>query len=101
MAKDYEVDKAGMREIGTSSQMQAAMTGLATAGMAGAQAIAPVKTGEYRDKFRVEEIRERVGWDRDERAGARVVNDAAHATTVEARHHILATVKAIIESGGF
>ena len=101
MAKDYEVDKSGMRAIGQSAQMMQAMTALGEAGAAGARAISPVKSGEYRDSWEVQQVREKVGWDRDERAAVRVVNTAPYAATVERKHHILGTVKAIIESGGF
>lgn len=101
MAKDYEIDREGLQQVATSPKMQAAMTNLAHAGMAGAQAISPYVSGEYHDSFRVEEVTTKGGWDQMPRAGARIVNDSAHAMVVERRHHVLATIKAIIESGGF
>lgn len=101
MAKDYEIDRQGLQQIATGPKMQDAMTRLAYAAKAGAEAIAPVKTGRYSESFVVENARIKAGFDQQPRAAARLSNTAPYADVVEGRHHVLATVKAIIESGGF
>lgn len=102
MARDYEIDPAGLKQIASSAQMQAAVNALGRAGKAAAEAISPVgKTHVYRDSWEVRSSSDRVGHDRDKRAAATLINTAPYASTVERRHHILATVKAVLESRGF
>ena len=99
MPKHYEPDPVGLAEVGRSPEMQAAMIGIATAATAGARAISPVDSGEYRDSFRVVPTTNTAGWKREKRAAARIENVAPYATAVERRNKILFKLASIIESG--
>lgn len=82
MAKSsYTPDRAGFREMATSSGMQAEMVAAANRGKAYAESIAPVEEGEYRASFRVRPIIDGTG--AKARAGAILENTSDHAFEVE------------------
>lgn len=99
MSKHYEPDPYGLAEIAKSAQMGAAMVAIAKAGVAGAQSISPVVSGEYRDSFEVRPAVFRAGWRNEDRSGAQIVNTAPYASAVERRHKILSKVASIIGGG--
>lgn len=102
MARDYEMDPTGLQQIASSRQMQNMTNAMASAGKSAAEAISPVgETRVYRDSWEVRSSSDRVGHGREKRAAATLINTAPYASTVERRHHILATVKAVLESRGF
>lgn len=100
MSKHYEPDLRGLGEIARSKEMGRAMVSLAQAGVAGARAVSPVVSGQYRDSFVVEETTRNAGWRNEPRAAARVTNTAPYAAKVEREHKVLSKVASIIEAGG-
>lgn len=81
----YESNISGTNELMTSPEMLALMTAAAQAGMAYAQRISPVESGEYVSSFRIEgDLR---GGPRHNRAEARLINESGHAADVEWRNH--------------
>lgn len=83
----YEPDHRGVAALMRTAEMAQVVRTVAEDGMAFAQSIAPVATGNYRSKFRVETGQETI--DGDLRAVARLVNDADYAADVEATHSVL------------
>ncbi|MCW2870891.1 hypothetical protein [Actinacidiphila oryziradicis] len=81
----YQEDIGGTNKLMTSPEMLAIMVAAAEAGKEFAKGIAPVKSGDYVSKFRVEG--ELKGGPRHNRAEARLVNDSEHAAEVEWRNH--------------
>lgn len=100
MTKHYESDPYGLAKLAKSPQMQKAMTGIATAGTAGARSIAPVVSGDYRDSLRVVPTTVRGGWRRGERAAVRIEATVPYASAVERRNKVLSKIASIIESSG-
>jgi len=93
----YRPDHNGMRALAQSPQMSRAMQQAAEVGMRWAESVAPRDTGEYAGSFRVAPTTVRGGRPAEDRAGARLANDARHAIVVESRHHVLARAVNIIE----
>lgn len=77
----YRPSKAGWDAIALSPQIQAACVAEAERGKPFAQSISPVRSGEYKSRFRVEPAT--VAFRRGPRVAARLVNDAKHAAAVE------------------
>lgn len=82
MAKNFSIDRRGLRNIMKSDEVGDVCYDVARQVMSNAQALAPDgPTGRYASSFSVSRISERMGG--AERAGAQVVNDAPHAAAVE------------------
>jgi hypothetical protein len=77
----YKPDYKGTGELMNGPEMQAVMREVALAGMASAVAAAPVRTGDYKSRFRV--TVEAHGGVHHDRAEARIVNDSDHSVLVE------------------
>ncbi|UNX54084.1 HK97 gp10 family phage protein [Georgenia sp. TF02-10] len=99
MTKAYKPDHQGMRELGMSAEVGAAMVQAAEVGRRWAESVAPVKTGRYKSEFRVEPTTVQAGYDNEDRAGAALINNAPHAHLVEDVHHVLARAVDVIENG--
>lgn len=98
MNQMYRPDNRGMRQIANSGAMSDAMVKAAETGMRWAQAEAPRDSGEYASSFRVAPTTVRGGRQGEDRAGARIANDARHAIIVEQRTGVLARSVNIVES---
>lgn len=97
MSKQFKVNSAGMNQIIRTQGQPAAMRA-AQRGKSWAEANAPVRTGEYKRSFEVQEAE--VG--SDKRKGARLVNTSGHAWAVEVGNgakHILKRSVDAIENG--
>lgn len=94
---DYKPDPRGMKALAKSDDMSRAMQQVAEVGKQWAEGQAPRDSGEYAGSFRVAPTTVRGGRRAEDRAGARLANDAPHAAAVEARTGILARSVNIME----
>lgn len=74
----FRADRAGLERFYRSEELQRALAQFAERGKAYAEQIAPVRTGHYRDSFRV-----RTGVNRRGLAYARLENTAHYAIYLE------------------
>jgi len=104
----YRLDPSGVKALGASAEMSAAMVAAAEAGKAEAERRAQTfaRTGEYAASFEVVPVDVQIGRDGRTASGASLRNTAPHATTVEwgtktrPGRHILRDVMPIIKRGG-
>lgn len=97
----YERDPQGMRDLVMSKDVGDATLAAASAGMAYAESIAPVDSGDYKGSFRVARVVVDVpGRYGGPRAGAVVENTAPHAHLVEHRNgdFVMARTRDFIQS---
>lgn len=93
----YKPDHKGMKELANSRDMSKAMQQVAEVGKQWAEGQAPRDSGEYAAGFRVAPTTVRGGRRGEDRAGARLANDAPHAAAVERRTGILSRSVNIME----
>lgn len=96
----YKPDIGGVRRLLRSPEMQRMCVSAATKGMAYAESISPVRTGEYRRGFRVVPLA--VAGLHSDRTGAKLVNYASDAAAVEWRlkFRVLGRTVDVIERTG-
>lgn len=81
----YEIDEAGMRELGMSSGVQQHCMEAANRLKTYAEQTAPVRSGKFKASFRVRPETVTAGRANDRRAGAVLENDAPMAWTRRGR----------------
>jgi len=90
----YQPNRQGFHQVANSAEIKAALTEVATKGLAHGKEVAAdfVRTGDYEDRFGLEETTVVLGGKaRDVVDGARacvnIINDSAHAVEVEIGTH--------------
>jgi hypothetical protein len=78
------LNRPGVGDVLTSSEVQGALLAIATAAAATARSRAPVATGAYRDS-----IEARIVPGRTQRAAAEVIANVPYATIIESRLRVL------------
>ncbi len=93
----YRPDIRGTNALMRSDGIRDHLRSLAEHGADLARAIAPVRTGDYKEHFRVETSDS--GGIRGDRAAAYLINDSDHAARVEWEdgYHVLARVAGMID----
>jgi len=101
-AAEYRPDRAGMRALANSPDVERAVRQATERGARWAQGNSPVDSGDFAGSFRVESGTNG-GW--DGRAWAHLINDSDHAAAVEFGnrgrdgHRILARAVDVIQGG--
>lgn len=95
---EYKPNPGGMKALANSDDMSRAMQQVAEVGKQWAESQAPRDSGEYAGAFRVSPTTVRGGRRGEDRAGARLANDAPHAAAVERRTGIMARSVNIMEA---
>lgn len=102
MTVRYKPDIEGTGRLMKSPEMQLVLRSAAEKGKAFAMSIAPVETGEYESRFRVETSAHGGTGAGGDRAVAYLINDSPHAAYVEWQdsHHTLAKAADFINRTG-
>lgn len=98
MTVRYTASYSGLGELMRGEEMQAVVREVAEKGMAFAQSVSPVRTGEYLDSFEVTVTGD--GGPGNDRAEAQIINTSDHAVEVEWRdgHKVLTRTLGVLSS---